>query len=111
MTTKPKTKPKTTPARGTYGALGRRRAAAQGAAAETDLAARIDALKAARPQREPAETKRYGRKGMPGMVQLGVVIPDELKARLKRYAETHELHLAEAAELALDLGLDAAESG
>jgi hypothetical protein len=44
-------------------------------------------------------------------VQLGVVIPDELKARLKRYADAHELHLAEAAELALDLGLDAAEGG
>jgi len=100
-------KTKTPPARGVYGPLGRRRAAEQGATPETDLAARIEALKARRPARPAAETPRYGRKGMPGMVQLNVAVPVEVKERLVALAAAHDLRLAEAAELVLDRGLAA----
>ena len=98
---------KTPPARGVYGALRRHADAAQGAGPTDDLAARIDALKARRPARPAAETPRYGRKGQPGMVQLNVAVPVEVKERLVALAVAHDLRLAEAAELVLERGLAA----
>ena len=96
---------KDAPARGTYGPLSRRKAEAEAESAPDDLEARIEALKAQRPPRRSATTPRYGRKGQPGMVQLGVVVPEALKAQLVAFAEAHGLHLAEAAEVVLERGL------
>ena len=70
--------------------------------APADLAAAIEAARAKRPPRQARQTPVWGRKGQPGMTQLNVAVPEHVKRRLVAFAEAHDLHLAEAAEVALD---------
>ena len=70
--------------------------------APADLAAAIEAARAKRPPRQTRQTPVWGRKGQPGMTQLNVSVPEHIKRRLAAFAEAHDLHLAEAAEVVLD---------
>lgn len=94
---------KSTKSRGTYATLARSAPAATQPAAAT-VAGLVAAVRAARPVRTRS-TPQYGRKAQPGMVQLGVVIPETLKAQVAAFAQSQDLQLTEAVQVLLGVGL------
>ena len=54
--------------------------------------------RARRPPEPEPETKLYGRRAA-GYQQLNVAVPPDVKRRLKRYADDHELTMGEVVEL------------
>ena len=65
------------------------------ASPEHDLAA---AVKARRPPSPEPETPLYGRRKA-GHVQVNVTLPPDLRRRLRRYAEDHDLTMSEVVEV------------
>lgn len=106
------TTPKHPRSRGTYATLARPSSTPTASAPPPagDLADLVAAVRATRPVRTRS-TPRYGRKAQPGMVQLGVVIPEALKTQLAAFAQAHDLQLAEAAQVILRIGLEAKQDG